>query len=369
MVRSIKPRHRNQVFLKVLFLSIAPFCLVGLAMLFKLVDPRPNPFSDSEEYLIEYVLSSVYPESSQTEVLVEIDEDGYMRIEFDEEPMFEVQVEEDGKYTLPGEVLGRYTLFWVPVPSSIPILNTYGMRELSETPLVDVTGLFGPPGETYGLDVKNFAPVWNIDDSSRALRRIRFLGSSGTIVGEGFYDSASGLLHHADSYARHKTRLYQEKSDFRGDGARNLTLVLALLGAVCLAFYDIVRASVDQLQSGKSVPVRLDFSILGYTAILVDVFYDHSFFHNTGESVMTLIHLGVVALVWFRFGWWALIPALEVVVAYYNRFMFGSLQPAYAYFPGLMSAWLLALLVQGTVSPPSLEWIRERVRARLDQAS
>ncbi len=355
----IKTLQRRVILLKTAALVIAPLFTAGILIVLNFIEVPANPFARGEEYRFSYVKKGNALQKPARSLILDIGRTGYTSISSGETVLWHAKMSREGKYQ--PELFGPlyYSIFWLPVPHSFPVFNVSLKRELNESPMMDVTGFLGEPGETYKFRTGKYRPEWRTGGLSRAKRSIRFIDEHDVVAGTGDYDPATGVLLHAVSYAGQGSILSLQGSDFPGSKASDLMLVLVLLMASGLAFYELFKGAILEPRRKRDGSDHLDFAILGYTIVLVDIFYDLSYYHGMGDLALICVHIGLIVFIWSRLGWWALLPVLELFVAAYYHFLNGSLQPAFALFPASLSAWLLAMLIQKQISPPSLSWIRE----------
>ncbi|HUT53389.1 MAG TPA: hypothetical protein VM658_08365 [bacterium] len=386
-MEKIKSAQRKKVLLKTGFLLVAPPFLMVLAVFVGNLGQGVCLFNPSRNgYWARYDLERLYPDLEESTVSIEVDYEGPVSVVSGGTELWENVVDKQGKYRLSGSSSSYYTLFWMPVFSrSVPLLSGRWTSDLTASGLVDVTGFLGPPNQTYaialgrprgglslggkeGASGLEIIPVQNPmlrgdrwrDENDNPQCIMYFLGAGEAVAGMASYDGSSGLLLNAMSFARQGLSLTLRETNFPTNRMRMMLLPFVLATATALAFYEMFWSSVKESGSGDGLPVPIEFAIIGYSAVLVDVYFDFFYFHLAGTNFLLAVHFFMVFLIWLRLGWWAALPAMEIAWAVVVWMFYGTIDPVFTYFPASLSAWFLALMIQGALSPGTLPKLPER---------
>jgi hypothetical protein len=381
----IQSAKRRRVLIKAGALALLPIPAMLLMVIIGLIGKPYCLFApDSGGYYSMYILENIFPSASEAEQTVAVNYEGQTRVSSGATVLWEGLVYPDGMHRL-GDTAKRpyYTLFWVPVYfQGFPMMREAWVQDLSRSSLVDLTGFLGPAGATYNIAIRNEDGQWynaqwedtkigeaapralairgvnpllrewgDIIKSGESTREIYFLGAGHSIAGRASYNATNGLMVYAVSFAQNGVSLTLGNDNMPRQKFTSLLLPFILVVAVGLAFWEVFGSSVKAEREGKGLPLETEFAIVGYTAILVDLYYDFVFFTQGSDLITILLHLALTVLIWYRFSWWALLPAMEVVIALISWLALGSLQPAFSFFPAATGAWLLALLIEGRLTP------------------
>jgi len=360
-VKKIKPRDRNEVLIKVGIVILLPMVLLLFALLLGIIEKSPCPFDEEHKGSnFKFTQKNVYPDISEKEVRVQVSNDGLTDILEGATTIWQDEFEETGKFYPGNGAVPYFSIFWLPVPHGVPLLDSTKRRELEDTAVIDLNGFLGNPGRDYAIEVGDIRHEWKADTDHVALREVKFITGGQSVVGTASYDAFSGVLVSARSFVENGARLSLDHTNFRPLSAGKLMFFLALLFGTVLVFYDIVRSTAEQLQGQrKGISIKLEFLVLGYSAVLVDVFYDFFFSHQAGNAALFAIHLLIIALFWYRLGWWVVPLVIEVLLGIESVVIYDTMLPATAYFPAALITWFLCLVTQGNVSPGSFKWLKK----------
>lgn len=350
MSAPLEPKYRNEVIVKMLILGVLPLLVMMISIAIGVFDLPVRLFQARRQYFTDYLFTPAYPESRTSRLRLSVTKDGETQIQAGagDTVTWRGKVDEDGVFRYRGE-LSSYTLFWLPVPHGIPVLYAREVKILAQATIVDLTGFLGTPMESYPMMLKDQHKDFSAKRGAYWIQDVELLGRNNAVAGVASYEVSTGLLLSAVSYSGRGQQLEHEKSNFPLGRFRSILLPCVLLTACGLAGYEIFWPYFF-LRRRYILPPT-EFAMLGYCALLLDVYFDYFYFYLVDEKVLLVVHLLVMALFFYRLGWWATLPLMEIIAAGLTMISTQSVQPALAYFPSTFAAWFLAFVFQGQLSP------------------
>jgi hypothetical protein len=383
-MEKIKSKDRRKVLIKVGILLAVPIpALLVLVLLGLIGRPASLHTPEAEGSKASYIEERVYPTVHESTQTINVTYEGHTSVVSGSTLLWSGEIDIEGLHQPNGSgQRPSYTLYSIPIYfHALPMFRNKWAEHLVQSSMIDMTGFLGPEGTTYSIGIRSpdgkwYDSQWEITSSEGAARtlalkgvdpvlkkwnditgtgaeilEIYFLGAGRSIVGRAGYDATNGLMVYAVSFAGNGASLTLESDNLPRNKFNAMLLPFMLGAVVALSFYEIFWSSVKAERQGKGMPVEVEFAILGYTAVLVDLYYDYIYYANASPALSVLIHAGLIALMWHRLGWWALLPLVELGLALFNAVFLDSMQLTFTCFPGAVGAWLLALMIQGTLSP------------------
>jgi hypothetical protein len=334
-------KRRNRILLLVVVLGLLQGLLVGISGLVGL-HPRDIQFF-SEDHKAEFVTGKGLKVQGSIEMISQgrdklIIKEGNNSEEF---PFTSA-----GTYLKDGMDTGTYPILWVRFPPQEEMTwpgRSHFARKVSEIEVTDLTGLIGPGGAVYKLHSEHTTVLWSSYIGSQFSHKVDLLDHKGNVKASGIYDTTCGMMEELTLYKDGAMGTISLKaSDYRISRNRNLGLLYSVItGIIILIYHFIFRRR--NTEDAKLFLLETDLLILGFLAVFVDQWADIWFYHCTGEIGLVIIHLLVCAFVFWRFGWWAIIPLLELAWSGAFAMVSESLIPQLGYCPAIFITWFALL--------------------------
>ena len=352
-------RRRNQIFGLIVALGLVPSLGVGLSGLVG-INPRDIQFF-SADYRAEYSTAKGLEKRGP----IQMRSQGQSRLLIREGTREEeFAFTREGTYLDQGKDTGTYPILWVRFPPQEKMNRPRQFMELvNQLRVTDLTGLIGPRGAVYRLHNQTTTIFWSWLVGSQFSHPADLLDEQGQVKASGIYDTTCGILEELTAFKDGAMgTITLTGTDFPMSRNRNLTILYTfILTGILLLYHFIWRR--------KNIPdpilfrLESDLIVLGILAVLVDEWADIWFFHYLGPRGLIILHLLTAAFVLWRFGFWVILPLLELAWALAFAEASRSIIPQLAFCPGLFFTWFALIqfhsfrnrFQQRKVEPPAKE--------------